>query len=422
MKKKVLKNGLTVALMQQPMAHSAAISIYIASGNRFETENVSGIAHFIEHMLFKGTLSRSYRDIAEESDIMGGQLNAYTSKEYTCIYSRALKEHVPKTLRLMCDMICNPLFDKKDIETEKGVILEEIGMYEDSPEDHCSDMLTTLCYKGRPLGFNILGTRETVSQMTAAKLREYMKMAYAPERIVVSLCGNFDENEVSDILEEYLGSLENMGNPLSYEKDSIDGGLTLCKRKIEQTQIAFCFNGLASNHPLKYAASFVSSVLGGASSSRLNRRIREELGLAYSVYTFSSSYLGTGVFGLFAGLAHKNQEKYLIEAADIIASVKNKITDEEIALTREQFKAGVALSNESLSAISASMGRQLLLDGEYVDLGETLKRIDNVSLSGIKEAAELITDPDVIALSVVGDAREEEFYNDILKKHFKKSK
>ena len=418
MEKIVLENGLTVALTEQPNAHSAAVAFYIASGNRFETLQNSGISHFIEHMLFKGTNSRSYHDIAKESDIMGGQLNAYTAKEYTCLYSRALSEHVSRTLHLMCDMICNPLFDEDDIKTEKGVVLEEIGMYEDSPEDYCSDMLNALCYNNNPLGFNILGTRETVSQMTSDMLRKYMGSMYAPERIVVSLCGGFNRAEVLEILDRYFGGMKNTSNPLNYESCNISGGVSLCKRKVEQTQIAFCFNGLSSQHPLKYAASFVSSMLGGASSSRINRRIREEMGLAYSAYTFSSNYLGTGMFGVFAGLAHKNQEKYLKEAAKIIKEFKNSITEEEILLTKEQFKASVALSNENMSAIAASAGKQLLLLDDYIDLGQTLRRIDEVTIDTVREAADLITNPDIVAVSVVGDARHEDYYKNLFQKSF----
>ena len=417
MEKVVFNNGLTVALTEQPEAHSAAVSFYIASGNRFETPEISGISHFIEHMVFKGTATRSANDIAEESDIMGGQLNAYTSKEYTCFYSRALSEHVPRTLDLMCDMLCNPLFDKRETETEKSVILEEIGMYEDSPEEYCSDMLNALCYRNRPLGFNILGTRETVTGITPDDLRAYMSRNYVPERMVISLCGRFDRDTVLEILDGYFGKMQNTGNPLRYEKDSIDGGFTLCKRSSEQTQMAFCFNGLPSDHPLKYDCSFFSSIAGGASSSRINRRIREELGLAYSVYTFSSSYLGTGMFGVFAGLAHKNQEKFLSETLKILEGVKNNINEDEIKRTREQFKASIVLANENMSAIASSMGRQLLLEGKYVDIGLILQRIDQVTAESVHEAAALVTDPSVIAVSVVGDAKSEEFYRGIFEKY-----
>lgn len=414
MEKIIFNNGLTVALEEKKDARSAAVCFFVAAGNRFETEEISGISHFIEHMVFKGTSTRSTNDIAEESDIMGGQLNAYTAKEFTCYYSRALSEHVERTVDLICDMLVNPRFDKNDIETEKGVVLEEIGMYEDSPEEYCADLLNALCFKNKPLGFNILGTRETVSNMDADILKEYMSTFYAPERTVVSLCGKFDRDSVLAILDKYLGGLKNTGNIITYNNDIICGGYTLCKRPAEQTQIAVCYNGLPSGHPLKNASAFFSSIAGGAASSRINRRIREELGLAYSVYTFSSHYLGVGMFGLSGGLAHKNQQRFLEEGLGILHSCINDITDDEIERTREQFKAGIVLSNDSMSAIASSMGKQLLLEGRYIDLDGTVDEINSVTKEMIIESARLITNRDVCAVAVVGDAKKEEFYRNII--------
>ncbi len=414
MEKTVFTNGLTVVLEPKSDAHSAAVSIYVAAGNRFETAECSGISHFIEHMVFKGTGSRSSEDIARESDIMGGQLNAYTAKEYTCFYSRALTEHVGRTLRLMCDMLCDPLFAKHDIETEKGVVLEEIGMYEDSPEELCSDMLTALCYKNEPLGFNILGTRETVSSFEADDLRRYMRKTYAPERTVVSLCGSFDRGEVLGILDEYFGKAESTGFVPKNDFKRISGGITLCEKDFEQTQLSFCFNGLPREHRLRYASSFYASLLGGASSSRINRRIREELGLAYSAYSFTSSYSNAGVFGISAGLAPENVERFFAETADIIKRSRESISAEEIEMTREQFKAGLVLSNESMSSVAASLGRQLLLEGQYTDLDGVLERINAVTVSEVYEAASLMTDPETIALSAVGRVENEEFYEKML--------
>lgn len=414
MEKILLSNGLTVAFSAQPHSHSAAISICVASGNRFEPADKQGIAHFIEHMVFKGTDSRTAAEIAEESDLMGGQLNAYTAKEYTCFYSRALREHLSRTLHLMCDMLCNPLFDPKDIEAEKGVVLEEIGMYEDTPEDLCSDMLNALCYKNKPLGFNILGTRESVSGFTADGLREFMATAYAPERTVISICGSFDRDECLEIIESYFGRLKNTGNPLSFEKDTITDGFTLCNKKQEQTQVSLCFNGLPIGHELRFPAAFFSSAAGGSSSSRINLRIREELGLAYSVYTFSSSYLGTGMFGISGGLAHKNQERFLRESLRVLRETREGITDGEVDRTKEQFKAGLVLANDNMASTAASVGRQLLLEGEYIDLSVVLKQLEAVTAEQVREAARLITDPETVAFSAVGNTNPESFYKGLL--------
>ena len=411
-----LDNGLRIALELKNDVHSAAINISVAAGNRFETPENAGVSHFIEHMVFKGTSSRSCEDIARESDIMGGQLNAFTSKEYTCFYSRCLYEHVGRTLSLLCDMVCNSLLDPRDIETEKGVVLEEIGMYEDSPEDCCSDKLTALSFKGHPMGFNILGTRDTVSSFSTDTLRQYMAKNYVPERIVISICGRSEKSEVLEIITSCFGGLKNTNNPLKYGNLVINGGITLCPRDSEQTQLSFCFNGLSNEHPLRYAAAFYSSVTGGASSSKINRRIREELGLAYSAYTFTAHYLGGGVFGVSAGLAFKNQERFFSEVAKILKATKEDIAEEEIELTREQFKAGTVLSNESMSAIASSAGRQLLLSGEYCDLGGVLGNINRVTKSDVLEAARLIANPETIALSAVGETENEAFYREMLEK------
>lgn len=418
MEKIVFKNGLTLALVPKIDAHSAAIAFYIASGNRFETHSTSGISHFIEHMVFKGTNTRTAADISEESDIMGGQLNAYTSKEYTCFYSRALYEHVPKTLHLLCDMLCNPLFAKHDVEIEKGVILEEIGMYEDSPEDLSADNLTAVCYKDKPLGFNILGTKNTVASFSPDDLRTYMDKVYVPERMVVSICGKFDRDVIIEILESYFGAKKNTQNPLGFEREKIMGGYSLCRKPIEQTQLSLCFNGLEIGHPLRYACSFLSSIAGGSVSSRINRRIREELGLAYSAYTFSSSYLGAGMFGIAAGLAHKNQEKFLLESLKILKDISHSITDAEVARTKEQFKAGIVLSNESMAQIAAQVGRGLLLEGKYTEIEEVIKQIDAVDVNAVKEVAELVINPSVFAVSVVGDAKTEDYYRNIIEACF----
>lgn len=413
MEKIVFDNGFTVALFPMEGVRSAAVSFFIAAGNRFETEKLCGVSHFIEHMVFKGTKTRTTEMIAEQSDIMGGQLNAYTSKEYTCFYSRALTEHVGRTLHLISDMICDPLFKRSDIETEKGVILEEIGMYEDSPEELCADMLTALCYKGQPLGFNILGTRESVMNMTGRDLRGYMEKTYVPERMVVSVCGAYDRQEVLDILKYYFGGKHNTMYPISYDTVKCAGGFALCRKDVEQTQISVCYNGLPLSSPLKVPCSFFSTIVGGASSSRINRRIREELGLAYSVYSFSSSYLGTGMFGISGGLAHENQERFIKEALYILHTAADSITDSEIERTREQFKAGLVLSNESMSSVAASMGRQLLLEGKYTDLGGIISEIDAVTAESVKEAAALVTDRVTVAVSVVGDAKDEDFYGSL---------
>jgi len=414
---KTLPNGLRIAFEQQETARSAAMHIYIACGNRNETAEKMGVSHFIEHMVFKGTTTRSAEEIASVTDMLGGNVNAFTAKENTCFFARALSEHVPTMLEILCDMVCNPLFDKKDMNTERGVILEEIGMYEDSAEDLCADLLNEVVWQNNPLSFNILGTRETVSKMEAEDLREHMDKYYVPERIVISLCGKFDENAVLELINSFFGGKMNMGNPVVYDDDSFFEGIRLKNKESEQTQISYAFKGVPLNDRQRYAIAIFSVIAGGGASSRLNRRIREELGLVYSVYAYHCAYMGGGVFGVSAGLAAPNQNKFLEESFNVLHDLKESISEQELFRTKEQFKAGTVMGMESVSGISSTMGRQLLLQDEYTDVDEVIREIDSVTLEDIKEAANLLIDPKNIALCVVGDPNEEDFYRNILQQY-----
>lgn len=412
-----LKNGLRIAFEQQDTARSAAIHIYVACGNRNETADNMGVSHFIEHMVFKGTTTRSAEEIASVTDMLGGNINAFTAKENTCFFARALCEHVPTMFEILCDMVCNPLFDKKDMDTERGVILEEIGMYEDSAEDLCADLLNEVVWQDNPLSFNILGTRETVSNLAAEDLRAQMEKYYVPERIVISLCGKFDENAVLEIINKYFLDKKNTGNPVEYNQDVFFEGIRLKNKESEQTQIAYAFKGVPLNDKQRYAIAIFSVIAGGGASSRLNRRIREELGLVYSVYAYHCAYMGGGMFGVSAGLAAQNQKKFLEESLNVLHNLTESISEQELFRTKEQFKASTVMGMESVSGISSTMGRQLLLQGDYIDMDEVINEIDSIKLEDIKNAANLLIDPKNIALCVVGDPKEEDFYRNILQQY-----
>jgi len=365
-------------------------------------------------MVFKGTTSRTAEEIASATDMLGGNINAFTAKEDTCLFARALSEHVPTMFEILCDMVCNPLFDKKDMDTERGVILEEIGMYEDSAEDLCADLLNEVVWQDNPLRFNILGTRDSVSTLTAENLREHMKKYYVPERMVISLCGKFDEDAVLEITNRFFGNKKNTGNPVQYEEDKFFEGIKLKSKESEQTQISYAFKGVSLTDKQRYAIAVFSVIAGGGASSRLNRRIREELGLAYSVYAYHCAYIGGGIFGVSAGVAPQNQSQFLQESLSVLHDLTQSISESELLRTKEQFKASTVMGMESVSGISSTMGRQLLLQNEYTDVDDVIKQIDNITLEDIKEAANLLITPKNIALCVVGDPNDEDFYRNIL--------
>ncbi len=405
-----LSNGLRIAMERMEQARSAAISIFIGAGSRQEAAADAGVSHFIEHMLFKGSESRSAVDIAEQMDAMGGQLNAYTTKEYTCLYAQALENHLPAAVEIMADMLRNPKLDKADLLVERGVILEEIGMYEDSPEDFCADLLHASIWRSDPLGGNILGTRQTVSGMTAEKLRRHMERYYVPERMTVGICGRFDADAVCAILEKYFGGLANTGNPLLPQPVGFHEGITLAERDFEQTQLLYCFEGLPAGDKDRYAAAVFSTIAGGSASSRLNRRIREELGLAYSVYSFTSSYLGAGIFGVGAGVSPGNQRQVLEESMEILLALRGGVDEKELARTKEQFKANLVMGMESTASRAAAMGRGLLLENRYVDEDAILAQIDALTEADIQRVARHLVTPSRMALAAVGHPAEEKQY------------
>lgn len=414
-----LANGLRIVMEQMEHARSAAISFFIGAGSRHETPETAGVSHFIEHMLFKGSESRSSAAIAEEMDAMGGQLNAYTAKEYTCLYAQALESHVPVVTEIMADMLKNPRLDPSDLLIERGVILEEIGMYEDSAEDYCADILYESVWRSSPLGGNILGTRESVSRLTADCLRRHMDAYYTPERMVVSVCGRFDKDAVCAIIEKYFGGMPNTGRPVRPMPVGFHPGITLRRRDFEQTQLLFCFEGLPTGDKDRYAAAVFSTIAGGSASSRLNRRIREDLGLAYSVYSFTSSYLGAGIFGVGAGVSPDNQEKTLQESMEILLALREGVDEQELSRTKEQFKAGMVMGMESSGARASAMGRALLLENHYTDEDEALAKIDALTAADIVRVARLLVMPSRMGLAVAGRPLEEKAYKRLLLPYIK---
>lgn len=413
-----LSNGIRIVTEQMEQSRSAAVCVYIGCGSRHEAPEQGGASHFIEHMLFKGTPTRSAAAIAEEMDGMGGQLNAYTTKEYTCVYAQALENHVAAAYEIICDMLTSPLMSPSDMAVERGVILEEISMYEDSPEDYCADLLCESIWGEHSLGANILGTRQTVSALTADDLSRHMERFYVPERMTVSVCGRFPEEEIIALTERYFGGRKNTGNPLHPVTAGFHGGLILRSREFEQSHMILAFEGLPAGDPKRYAAAVFSNIAGGSASSRLNRRIREELGLAYSVYTYNAAYLGAGIFGVGAGVAHENQDVVLGEILKILEELQQQGVDEaELLRTKEQFKAGMVMGLESSSSRASAMGRGILLENHYTDEDTMIERINALTRQDIESIAKTLIDPSRMALTVVGKPLPEERCRELLSRY-----
>ncbi len=408
------ENGLRIVIQKADHAKTCSMGVWIASGSCFETPETAGTSHFIEHMLFRGTKRRSALDIAVEMDKIGGILNAYTAKEITCFYAHSLSEHMPKALDIICDMIKNPKLSPEDIELEKGVIKEEIAMYEDSPEDLCADVFYEKVWQSSMLGSNILGTPQTVDSVTKESLEAHLAKFYVPERMVVSLSGNFDEEKALEICNSYFSDLKNTGFKLSPVSAEFNQGITRIKKDFMQNQLILGFKGISLTDKRKHAVTLISSILGSASSSRLFQRIREELGLVYSVDTASVSHLDAGVFIVCMGLSEKSEKKALEEALKIIADFPEAVTEKELMRAKEQTVASFVMGLENISSLASRNGRNVLLYDKTVSEEEVISKIRAVTLEELKAVASEILDISKISLCTAGKIKSEKTYKEYL--------
>lgn len=406
-----LENGLRVALEHNSFVRSVAMNLYIDCGSRNETAFNCGSAHFLEHMMFKGTETMDLGEINRKMDKMGGQFNAYTGKEHTCVFCHVLKSDVKEALGLILEMATASKIDSGELETEKGVIIEEINMYEDSLEDLAAEALCAHIYRNDGLHYPVIGTKDSVMTVTAESLRSYRDRFYTPDRMVLSICGNFEKQDILEVVEKYLAPLKSgdRAEP-QYSDISFNSGMALRVKDFEQTQILIASKGYPSGSEKRFAAAVFSAIAGGNTSSRLNMRIREELGLAYSIYSCTYSYRGAGFFMVSAGTAHKNHMTVIEETLGIMGNIRGSITPEEIERIKAQFKATTVMGNESISATASAMGKEVLYSGKYTDIDELSRRIDAVNYEQVMEVGGELWNEKRLALSVVGKPKKIDEY------------
>lgn len=396
---------------------SCSMYIAVASGSRFETPESSGVSHFIEHILFKGTKRRTAREIAEEMDEIGGAVNAATGRENTCFYARCLREHSVKAFDILADMVTSPRLDPEDIETEKGVILEEISMTEDDGEEYCFDVFCENAWRDDMLGANILGTRETVRAMNESIIREHMSRFYVPERIVISICGSFDEDAMLSKCTEYFGSMKNTGNPLKVVSAVYRPCFTAKKKQLEQNQIILGFP--SPDGSLEDDEALMLATILGASSSRLFQRLREELGLVYSVDTNLDAYIRNGIFTVSLGVSSKSEEKALAEAVKILSRFPSTVTERELARAKEQDIASFLMGLESVNARASRNGRRELMHGKVKSPEEVEAGVRAVTLDGVRRRAEQLLDFANVSLCAVGNVKAPGKYKQIIEESIK---
>ena len=408
-KKHVLENGLTIIGEEIPYVKSISLGIWINAGSRIEDEEISGISHFIEHMLFKGTKNRTSKQIASEIDNLGGQINAFTSKECTCYYVKLLDSHIDIGIDILSDMILNSKFNEDDLDKERSVIIEELKMYEDSPEDLAYDLLTENIYKNDPLGMNIIGTEESLERLNREKLLDYFNKYYVPNNSVIAISGNFNFNEIINKIEEKFKGWKKKSVNIDIKKAEFKSCFLTKNKDIEQVNLAMSLEAVPlENDEEVYALAVINTVFGGSISSRLFQKIREEKGLVYSIYSSQSLYRKCGELGIFASMSNEHlEEVYESIIEEIKIMKKDYLTEQEIKESKEQSKGSYILGLESTSSRMMSIGRSLLLNNKVESTDDILKSIDNVDRETVKKVIDKIFNLNKLGVCIVGRDVEE---------------
>ena len=399
-----LENGLTIIGEEIPYLKSISLGIWVKAGSIIETKENSGVSHFIEHMLFKGTKNRSSKELAREIDNLGGILNAFTSKECTCFYVKLLDEHIDIGIEVLSDIILNSCFDKKDIEKEKSVILEELKMYEDSPDDLSYDLLLENIYKDHSLGMNILGDRNTLKNFKRENILDYYNKYYVPNNSVISICGNFNFEEIVEKIKDKFKTWEAKEANINTTEPKFNPCIIKKNKDIEQVNWAINLKAIPMiNDREVYALSVVNNVFGGSISSRLFQKIREEKGLVYSIYSSQTLYQECGELGIFASTSNENVEEVYKLILDEIDLIRNEyISLQEIHESKEQLKGSYMLDRESTSSRMMSNGKNLLMRNKVDDEQDIIDYINNVEYQDVAKIIEKVFNKENIGVCIVG--------------------
>ncbi|MFC5588380.1 M16 family metallopeptidase [Sporosarcina soli] len=405
--KYVCPNGVRIVHEKMPHVRSVAIGVWVGAGSLDERESESGIAHFIEHMLFKGTATRNARAIAEEFDRIGGEANAFTSKEMTCFYTTVLGHHAPRALSVLADMFFNSLFDEQEIEKEKSIILDELAAVEDTPDDDVDERLWRTMYPDHAIGRSVLGNENTITAFDRDAIQAFMDRMYTPDRLVISIAGNYDERLLK-LIEVQFGSFRRGGedkSQTSLPSAVFHSGTTMKAKDIEQAHVCLGYPGLSIKDERLHDLILLDSIIGGTMSSRLFQEVREERGLAYSVYSYYSSYLSTGNFMIYGGTSPENMRKLSETIDGVIQSILTEgITENELHNAKEQLKGGFLLGLESSESRMHRNGKNELILQEHKSMDEVVALIDDVKARDVyRMANELLTKER--ALSIIAPAR-----------------
>ena len=406
-----LNNGIQVVLEEIGYVRSISFGIWVKNGTRNERPEENGISHYIEHMMFKGTEHRSAKEIAEEMDALGGQINAYTTKEYTCYHTRVLDKHITRAMDVMSDMLLHPAFREEDVQRERNVILEEIDMYEDAPEELVHDCLQDAIWQDCSLGMPILGTEETISAFTSETIRDYYEKNYHTDNTVLSVAGNFKKEEMMALLNAYFGGWQPKAPYHPFETEAVTKQVRIHREKdVEQLHTCIAFPGLEREHPLKYALAVFQTIFGGGMSSRLFQKVREEQGLAYSIYSYTTAFADTGLFCIYASMNPAQADAVYKSIFHEIQQIRKEgVSQRLLEVTKEQMISNFIIGSESTLNRMTSAGAALLLRGEVMEMEEVIARIEAITEEDIQQVMELIFGGKEVSYSAVGNLKQADF-------------
>ena len=414
--KTVLPNGVRIITEQIEHVRSAAIGLWIGAGSRDELEGYEGISHFIEHMFFKGTENRTARALAESLEAVGGQLNAFTTKEYTCYYAKVLDEDIDLAIDVLSDMFFHSLFDEKEIEKEKNVVIEEIKMYEDSPDELIHDNFSEHVWNEHPLGKPILGTEESIKALSRDKIMLFLSEHYAPDNVVIAVAGKIKHEDVVAKLSDQFGAFQRGGRRVL---EATPTGHTVehyQKKDTEQMHILLGVPGLGQDDDDIYAMHIFNNILGGGLSSRLFQEIREQRGLAYSVYSYHSTYVDTGLFAIYAGTSPKNTKEVIECILQELKEIRQQgITVGELARTKAQIKGGLYLGLEAVSSRMSRLGKTELTYNRVLSPEEVIGKLEKVTLEDVSRLIGRLWQREKISIMTLGPAGHEVVLSDLLK-------
>ncbi len=414
--KHVLDNGMRVVAEKMSSVKSVSIGVWVNVGSRDEGEQEEGISHFLEHMFFKGTKSRSAKDIAQEIDILGGELNAFTSRETTTFYTKVLDEHLPDAVDLLSDILHHSEFKTKEIEREKQVVLEEFKMSEDDPEDLVHDLHSQEIWKGHPLGRPILGTQKRIKSLRRSDILRFMGRRYNPQQIVISVAGKFVWSKLLSHLERSFGHFSSpRAETVVRQAPKARPGVKSKAKPLEQVHFCLGTEGVSQSSPDRYGVYILNMLLGGGMSSRLFQEVRERRGWAYSIYSMHSTYKDTGLFSVYAATGVQTAVKAIRLVLKEFKRLKDKgVGSDELNRTKSHIKGSIMLSLEGTNSRMSRLAKDEMCYGRFVPLNEILKSIDRVTPEKIQSLARQFFDPQFLSLTTLGPLKKKELPADLL--------